>query len=170
MTSLNLGLTVSKHLFELFILLESSSGTLKDLIDKTEDNVVSDIKTCLKDNLQIIEYALSLKLPLIQPDGSVYLVEDALVPGNATTLKKSSLDEIEKYIKDGWVDLRAENILNWIKKIVFVLKDIDRISHNIHIPLERNWRNITESNVGELLGYIYSMDGGSRKKEIFQKN
>ena len=87
------------------------------------------------------------------------------------TVNKKELEDIseiqlEKYISSGWIDFREKTVKTWLNKLQKLQKEKSEILSEICIPLEKNWQNITGENIGEILGYIYSMEGGNRKKEL----
>ena len=162
----NLGPTVSKHLFELFVLLKVSDNSLSELINFSAKELVVRIKKFLKKNDTIIQYALALGLPVLNGDDELLILDNAFVPENKQLLKNASNEVLEKYIKDGWIDFREKTIEKWLERLKKIVREKNEILSKICIPLERNWQSINNGDIGEILGYIYSMEGGNRKKEL----
>jgi hypothetical protein len=162
----NLGPTVSKHLFELFVLLKVSDNSLSKLINFSAKELVVLIKEFFEKNNTIIQYALALRLPVLNDDNELLILDNAFVPENKQLLKNVSNEALEKYIEDGWIDFREKTIEKWLRKLRKVVCEKNDISEKLCIPLERNWQSIENNDIGEILGYIYSMEGGNRKKEL----
>ncbi len=163
----NLGPTMSKHLFELYVLLKVANNSLETLInDLSVSDIMDKITNLLKEDKKIIKYALSLRLPLINPQEELFILDNTFVPEDKNLLKNTSQESLEKFIEEGWVDFRPQTIHNWLKKLTKLYKEKNTFINKMSIPLERNWQNIHGSDIGEILGYIYSMSGGNRRKEL----
>ena len=162
----NLGPTVSKHLFELFVLLKISDNSLKKLINFSEKKILVLLKEFFETNNTIIQYALALRLPVLNNDNELLILDNAFVPENKQLLKNVSQENLEKYIESGWVDFREKTIKKWLLKIKKMITEKAINSNKLCITTEKNIHNIKNGDIGEILGYIYSMEGGNRKKEL----
>lgn len=159
----NLGPTMSKHLFELYVLLQVANNSLDQVIKLDVGEIIDLIDEFLKDG-KMIKYALSLRLPVITPDNQIYILDNAFVPEDKSLLNKPS--QLEKFIKEGWVDFRPETIRQWLNKLTKLSQESKTFTNKMSIPLHRNWQDLNGNDIGEILGYIYSMEGGHRKKEL----
>lgn len=162
----NLGPTMSKHLFELFILLKVAGNSLENLINWSPKKLIELITLFFEKDDKILKYALALRLPVISCHDEIFILDNAFVPGDKDLLKNISSDDLEKFIKEGWIDFREENIKQWLEKLQKLVKEKNNISNKMCMPLERNWQDVENGDIGEILGYIYSMEGGNRKKEL----
>lgn len=162
----NLGPTMSKHLFELFVLLKMADNSLENLIKLTPKELIKSITTFFKKDDRILKYALALRLPFINCNNEIFILDNTFVPEDKSLLKNITNDNLERFIKEGWIDFRETNIKQWLKKLKGLVKEKNEILNKMSIPLERNWQDIENGNIGEILGYIYSMEGGNRKKEL----
>jgi len=162
----NLGPTVSKHLFELYVLFQVAENSIEKLLKSSPQKLAYLIKKYFEQDNEIIRYALSLGVPVIDSENNLYILDNAFVPEDKKELKNASAKILEKFIASGWADFRKKTIAGWLNKLRRLEKERARISSNVSIPLARNWQNLTGENLGEILGYVYSMEGGSRKKEL----
>lgn len=162
----NLGPTMSKHLFELFVLLEVAGNSLEDLVHLSSTELIKRVANFFEQYDKIIKYALALRLPVINTNEELFILDNAFVPEDKGLLKNISNDDLEKIIKDGWIDFRESNVKQWLEKLQKLVEEKSNIYNKMSIPLERNWQDIENGNIGEILGYIYSMEGGNRKKEL----
>jgi hypothetical protein len=162
----NLGPTVSKHLFELYILINATNTSVSNLSKTSPGDVLRKIAAYLEQNSGLVSYALTLGLPIIEEGNQILVLNNTLVPKNISHLSNLDEEALNKHVDEGWIDLRRKSIESWIKKLADLEYERVEITDKIFIPLERNWQNLSELNIGEILGYIYSMQGGNRKKEL----
>lgn len=160
----NLGPTVSKHLFELYILFALVKNDVFKLLTLDPKKASKTAKEYILKDKIIRSQILSLGLPIIFDN-------DEYLKGNYTLIPDKSLDNtisrisLEKWADAGWVDLRLKRIVywqKWIKKAEDVFKK-SRKKGEVH--LEENYHAIESQNVGEILGLIYSIQGGEKRKK-----
>ncbi len=161
----NLGPTVSKHLFELFLMLTCSKKSLT-VFTKTQTNVLREkINKYLKDIQQVRAQIVSLGLPIIFNDGDVTIGEYFYVPNpkenNIITSKN-----VDLWAGSGWVDLRDKNIKHWQSIVKDILVELNKINKGDLLTSDRSWLDVENTDIGEVLGYAYSMLGGQRKTEF----
>lgn len=70
---------------------------------------------------------------------------------------------IEQWAENGWVDLRRKQISYWQTQLKKVFLDVQQKEKNTTTVLNRNWQGVKNSNTGEILAYVYSLQGGERK-------
>ena len=161
----NLGPTVSKHLFELYIMLISCQKSLS-LFSKTSSKVVvKDITSFLEKNQQIRSQIISLGLPILFDNNQAIIGEYFYVP-NQKEKNTITPDNINLWATSGWVDLREKNVKYWQSIIKKVLKETKEIENSGLVNPNRNWFTAESADIGEILGYVYSMLGGQRKTEF----
>lgn len=105
-------------------------------------------------------------MPIIFDDKQVTVGEYFYVPNpkeeNIITSKN-----IDLWAKSGWVDLRESNIKYWQAIIKDILVESKKNKEDGFAVIDRNWLDIESADIGEILGYAYSMLGGQRKTEFF---
>lgn len=161
----NLGPTVSKHLFELYLLLACSQKSLSVFTKSSSSTLFKKIKKYLKNNQQIRAQIVSLGLPILFNDNQVIIGEYFYVP----SLKEKNIinsKNIDLWANSGWVDLREKNIKYWQSVVRDILTESKKIKKVGFATTDRNWIDIESADIGEILGYAYSMLGGQRKIEF----
>lgn len=159
----NLGPTVSKHLFELFILNEILGGFSK-FENKNVKEISKIAKSYILNNKIIRRQILSFGLPIVF-EGNEYLRgRHIFIPGKNFD-KTINLTNIEKWVDAGWVDLRIGRIRYWQEWIKKIKKMLTKSLIKGEVSLVNNYNALYSDNIGELLGLIYSVQGGERRKE-----
>jgi len=106
-----------------------------------------------------------LGLPIIFDNSEILIGEYYLVP-NMNIKNVISRNNINKWAASGWVDLRKTQINYWQSWIKKAYADILKLQKKATPVLNRNWQNIEKGNIGEILAYVYSLQGGGRKIEF----
>jgi len=162
----NLGPTVSKHLFELYLMLACSQKSLSVFAKSSSNTLLEKINKFLEDNQQIRSQIISLGLPIIFNDNHVTTGEYFYVPNPKEENIISSMN-VDLWANSGWIDLREKNIKYWQSIIKDILAESKKTNNGGLITSDRNWLDIESADIGEILGYVYSMLGGQRKTEFF---
>lgn len=161
----NLGPTVSKHLFELYILLQVSNNSVEECIRTKNKDLTKKTNKFIETHKEIRSQILSLGLPIIFDNSEILIGEYYLVP-NMNIKNVISRNNINKWAASGWVDLRKTQINYWQSWIKKAYADILKLQKKATPVLNRNWQNIEKGNIGEILAYVYSLQGGGRKIEF----
>lgn len=158
----NLGPTVSKHLFELYLMLICSQKSLSVFAKLSSNALFKKINEYLEDNQQIRAQIVSLGLPILFSDKQVTVGEYFYVPNpkeeNIITSKN-----IDLWANSGWVDLREKNIKHWQSVARKIVVESKKIKENDLVTTDKNWIDIESADIGEVLAHVYSMLGGQRK-------
>jgi len=162
----NLGPTVSKHLFELYLILACSQKSLSVFAKLSSSVLLKKINKYLEDNQQIRAQIISLGLPILLNDNRVIIGEYFYVP-DPKEENIISLKNIDLWANSGWVDLREKNIKYWQSVAREILIELKKSKKDGFAATNRNWFDIESADIGEILGYTYSMLGGQRKTEFF---
>ncbi|MEI6479924.1 MAG: hypothetical protein WCO12_00155 [bacterium] len=163
----NLGPTVSKHLFEIYLMLACSQKSLSVLVKSSSGALVKKINKFLEDNQQVRSQIVSLGLPIIFNDDHVTAGEYFYVP-NIKEENIISTKNIDLWANSGWIDLREKNIKYWQSIIKKILTESKKDGASGLIATDRNYIDIENADIGEILGYVYSMLGGQRKTEFLK--
>ena len=161
----NLGPTVSKHLFELHIMLVNSGNSLTTFVKTPSNFLAEKIDKYMQDNEQIRSQIVSLGLPILFNDDKATVGEYYYVP-NQNEENVISSKNINLWADSGWVDLREKNIKHWQKIVKKIISESRYLKEIGLAYTHRNSLDIDDADVGEVLGYAYSMLGGQRKTEF----
>lgn len=162
----NLGPTVSKHLYELYLIQQTTGELFDKFLGLRPSDVARKLETFILSNSQIRTHILSLGLPILLEKDKIIIGNHYLVPksGDDNTITKQN---IEKWSSSGWVDLRKTQVIYWQRWIKAAKKDIESSQKNTHmVPLDRNWQFAKNHDIGEILAYIYTLQGGERRTKF----
>ena len=160
----NLGPEVTKHLWELEIIRVLCSSLSNVSKCKAKDMAKRAESLILNEGEILRQQILSLQMPILLEGNRILLGATWLIPEDKEP--KNILENIDRWTDDGWVDLRAKRISYWQDQIQKVIKLYKEFSRSEVVQLNRNWHSFSldnDFNVGEVLGFIYSIDGGDRK-------
>ena len=162
----NLGVTTAKHLYELY-LLKKVVTTLKHAISQDLDitNVTKMVNKALVQDQNLINEIISLGLAIITNNNLLYVGDYTLVPGK-TEKKVLTEENVNKWAKIGWVDLREKNIREKITQLKNVWQKSQTFkSFNNIAYLNNNFSSLCDDyNIGEILAIIYNIQNKGRKK------
>ena len=160
----NLGPEVTKHLWELEVLKVLCSSLIKVVKCKAIDIAENAEILILKNDKGLRQQILSLQMPILLEGNRILLGATWHIPEDREP--KNILENMDRWADDGWVDLRTKRISYWQAQIKKVIKLYKEFSISEVVQLNRNWHSFSlnsDFNVGEVLGFIYSIDGGDRK-------
>ena len=157
----NLGVNLSKQLYELY-LIKISYPYLSDLENENIDKIVEKVNNSL--NQKLIEEIITLGIPILTFDNKFYIGDYSLTPSDNED-KIISNENIEKWAKIGWVDLRKENIKYWIKILFEIYSDAKSMMDKCDTDICMNFKKITNDyNIAEYLAYYNNLKNKGRKK------
>jgi hypothetical protein len=158
----NLGVTCAKNLYELYY-LKLVSSKITELIKLTDKQLMDKLSKVIEKETNLVTEVISLGLPVLYGDNEIYIGNYSLV-GNDS--KKITPDVINKWARTGWVDLRKENMLKWVKNIKEVWDDIKSNNNDrCKLHLAKDDHSIKDDfDIAELLAYHYNINGKGRKK------
>lgn len=160
----NLGPTVSKHLFELYILLDLTKNNIDTILklDPTKFSVLA--KKHILKNDKLRSQILSLGLPILFSKTEFLRGNHIFVP-DCSISNLITATALEKWADSGWVDLRPSRFSYWQK----LIKTANNYSHlsskKEDVSIDRDYKALESGNIGEILGLLYSIQGGEKRKE-----
>ena len=157
----NLGVTLSKKLYELY-LIKKSFSTITELKSTDIDTIVEKINSNL--NKSLVEEIITLGIPIIDKNNNFYVGDYTLVPTNKESHKINEKN-IDKWSKIGWVDLRKKNIKSLIDLLIEVYNHSNRIAKICDNDIYLNFKKITDDyDIAEYLAYYYNLQKKGRIK------
>src|SRR5258706_1627389 len=99
---------LSKLLFEAYLLLQLYERNTHDLLSKSAPTVINDLSAYVDNNSNLVLLITSTGIPI--------MFENQLIRGAKVTVKPKNRDYSEA-AKQGWIDLREENIERWKERI-----------------------------------------------------
>jgi hypothetical protein len=159
----NLGPSVTKHLFELYFILEACGFNLKSLISLSVENLQKKIDELVLNKKDVVNQILSLGLPILQKDNHLTYGDKIVYPKNIESCQISE-EKVNYWANIGWIDLRRNQIEYWLKLLTKMYEEIIDPKYRL-INVERNLQNLSGvEDLGEVLAFLYSISGGNRKK------
>lgn len=157
----NLGVKLSKQLYELF-LIKDAYPTIELLKDDSIENIVKNVNSKLRE--EVIEEAVTLGIPILDCNNNFYIGDYSLVPSldDDNVINKKN---IEKWAKIGWVDLRKENIKSMVSLLINVYNDALNRSKLCDTDIYMNFQKINNDyDIAEYLAYNNNLKKKGRKK------
>ena len=149
-----------KHAYESMQVATSSARNPQEI----SEDLVAALETS-----GVLHTAPSIGIPVMLPDGKTILRGPRInVPelmGHGTSVSLSDAENIEKWVRKGWIDLRPKNIAIWLQRFQnmiqarAILRDTGSASASIHSFLGDRFE------VGEVVAWIFNNElGGYRVK------
>lgn len=161
---------LSKLLHEIN-LLKLSFGSIKNIVQKSDEELSEKISIEISKNDKLRNEILSIGIPILLSDGKTLLRgNDIKIPPfrgeNELELSESN---INLWAKDGWIDLRNSNMATWKARLNLIIKDTETIAHNdtssMHVRTKRYWNNFETIDIGKVAAWIFiKEEKGERMK------
>jgi len=157
----NLGVRLSKQLYELH-LLKKAYPLISNLRNEKMDTIVKKVNDLL--NEELIEEIITLGIPILKSDNKVYIGDYSLIPSDKES-KTTTPENVEKWAKIGWVDLRKDNIQFWVTTLGYVYDEAHKLSEQCDNDIYMNFRKINDDyNIAEYLAYYNNLKNQGRLK------
>jgi len=151
---------LSKLLHEIN-LLKKAGGFMKDIILKNPEELQKRIVEILKTNSKLRSEIVSIGIPILLPDGKSLLRASLMKipPFRGDNELKITQDNIDLWAKDGWVDLRLENIITWQERLRNIISEANSFpkddTSSMHVRTERYWNNFETIDIGKVVSWIF---------------
>ncbi len=151
---------LSKLLHEIN-LLRHVAGTMKNIVITPSKELTEKIFNLLKDNNELRSEIISIGIPILYPDGKSLLRGNLMKipPYRGEDELEVTPEKIDLWAKDGWVDLREENITLWQKRLKELIEEAETIPDNdtssLHVRNKRYWNNFEEIDIGKVVSWIF---------------
>lgn len=152
---------LSKLLYESFLLREVCR-TLESLRNADAEKLSKELEDLILSDGELRSAILSIGIPILLRDGKQLLRGPEMkIPAYRGESKYDVTPEsINLWAKDGWVDLRAENINIWKQRIALIFEEIESIpKDDTSSQFDRDqtyWLEDGEINIGKVVGWIFS--------------
>ena len=161
---------LSKLLYEIQLLKLKYTNFPKILKEKPA-SLSKALFELLKTNKTLRSEILSIGIPILLPDGKSFLRGDIMKipPFRGENELEITEDNIDLWAKDGWIDLRTENMAKWQDRIKKIIKEVETIrtddSSSMHVRTKKYWNNFESIDIGKVVGWIFIVEeeGGRMK-------
>lgn len=159
----NLGPSVTKFLWELDI-LRTVSPSIRSIVesDPTELSSLAE-SLLLNEDPHLRRQILSVRMPILLENERILLGSSWHFPKEKNP--DMTTENIQKWAQEGWVDVRASRMAHWQAELKQIIDFSAMSAKSPQVVLNRNWKFVDldgDFNIGELLGLIYSINGGDR--------
>lgn len=161
---------LSKLLHEIY-LLKKVCATFKNIVDSSPKDLSQKLYNLLKENTQLRSEIISIGIPILMPDGKQLLRgnEMKIPPFRGNNELELTKDNINLWAKDGWVDLREDNMEAWKVRIQTLMHEVDNIPTNdtssMHVRNRKYWNNFETIDIGKVVGWLFiKEERGERMK------
>jgi len=120
---------LSKLLYEAY-LLKRVGVSLNSILESDEKRIAGDIEKLLRNNAELRSKIISIGIPILTADGKHLLRgrDIKIPPFRGKNTFEITVQNIDKWAHDGWIDLREHNIRLWKDRFRKIMKDIDSIN------------------------------------------
>ena len=161
---------LSKLLHEIY-LLKKVCGTFKNIVEASSSDLSQKLYSLIKENTQLRSEIISIGIPILMPDGKQLLRgnEMKIPPFRGENELDLNENNINLWAKDGWVDLRKENMEAWKVRIQTLMHEVDNIPANdtssMHVRNRKYWNNFDTIDIGKVVGWLFMKEErGERMK------
>ncbi|MEN8194061.1 MAG: short-chain dehydrogenase [Bacteroidota bacterium] len=151
---------LSKLLHEIN-LLRHTGGTMKEIIASPSSLLVEKMFSLLKNDETLRSEIISIGIPILFPDGKSLLRGNTMKipPYRGEDELDITLDKVNLWAKDGWVDLREDNIKRWQKRLTELMEEASAFSDDdtssLHVRNKRYWNNFEKVDIGKVVSWIF---------------
>ncbi|MFN3306703.1 MAG: short-chain dehydrogenase [Candidatus Kapaibacteriota bacterium] len=161
---------LSKLLYEAN-LLKLIAGSIKNILNFTSEELSQKAFEIIRENNKLRSQMLSIGLVILLPDGKSYLrgKEVKIPKQNGLQELEFTTENVEKWCKEGWIDLRSKNFELWRNRIKSIFSQIESqtqkdTSSRYNYTLQ-HWDNFENISEGKIVAWLFeNEDNGWRFK------
>lgn len=152
---------LSKLLYEAH-LFRRTCGTMENLRDADPEAVAEEIETLIRDDAELRSSIISIGIPILMKDGKHLLrgPEMKIPPYRGEDRFELTAGAIERWAKDGWVDLRPANVRLWKRRMELIFQEMEAIpeyeTSSLYDWDRRYWLEDPRINIGKVVGWIFA--------------
>lgn len=160
---------LSKLLYEAH-LLQRVVKSMREIIESDADDIALSMRELVRSDTDLRAGIVSIGIPILLPDGKSLLRANhiKIPPFRGEAVLGSTPAKIDEWAEQGWVDLRAKNIVVWqrrIKRIIDTTRAMNAPTGSEHVRTAQYWNNFESVPVGKLVSWIFAVeDKGERMK------
>ncbi|HEY0512793.1 MAG TPA: short-chain dehydrogenase [Thermoanaerobaculia bacterium] len=157
----------SKLLFEAH-LLRLAYPNMEAVRTATPEAVRDDLDRLVRETPEEANLVVSVGIPILLDSGEVIRGVKVLVPNDGTHAPVTP-ENLESWVRDGWVDLRLANCAKWIERFQKIHDEIVALpeddSSSRFLRNRRFWHKVDVIQPGKVVGWILGTEeSGSRIK------
>jgi len=150
----------SKLLFECHLLREAY-GSMEAVRKTTADEMSTRLDELVRSNQRLANEVISVGVPIVLSNGEYIRGTEVIVPKEANEAPVDP-QTLEKWIADGWADIREANCQRWIDRFRAIHDEIESIpegdSSSRFMRNHRFWADEQKIQPGKIAGWILSVE------------
>jgi len=158
---------ITKLLFEAH-LLQQAFGTMHAVREASPESVAEKLDHLVREQPDVANDVAAVGIPLLLRSGEVIRGPRVIVPDDAREVEITP-ELVERWVRDGWVDLRPESCARWIERFRRIHQEVEGIpeddSSSRHLRSHEFWDEDRVIQPGKVVGWILSEEEhGARMK------
>ena len=149
---------LTKLLFEAH-LLKLAFGTMSAVRGASADTVARELDELVRGQPKVANEAAAVGIPILLASGEVIRGPHVIVPAEADE-EPATPEKVERWVRDGWVDLREENCGRWVERFRRIHQETESIperdTSSRHLRGHRFWDEGRRIQPGKVVGWIFS--------------
>ncbi len=161
---------LSKLLYELH-LLKLVCTTMPNIVNSDPNELSKKCLEILEKDTKLRSEIISIGIPILLPDGKRLLRgnEMKIPPFRGDDELQITEENINHWAKDGWVDLRSENMTQWQARLTTLMNEANSIpaddTSSHYVRTKKYWNNFEKIDIGKVVGWLFiNEDKGLRMK------
>jgi len=154
---------LSKLLYEIH-LLKMVAKTLKGITQFSPEELSQNIFTLIENDDELRGEIISIGIPILLPNGKSLLRGNLMKipPYRGENELDITKDNLNLWAKDGWVDLRVENMVKWHSRINMLIETAESIheddTSSMFVRNKRYWNNFEKIDIGKVVGWLFIVE------------
>ena len=161
---------LSKLLFEAWM-LGKVAGSIGAVIEKDADELSVALEGLVRSDAELRSRMVSIGLPILLRDRTTLLRGEKIKipPYRGEDELPITPENIEKWTREGWVDLGTANVQRWQKRLTTIKEQTESIDRNDSSSRENfppdYWEDFQTMPIGKIVAWIFTIeDEGARMK------
>ena len=156
----------SKLLFEAHLLREAFHS-MTAVRDSNPDEITRRLNELVLEKPRLADEISTIGLPVLLESGEILRGPQVIVPGHAND-EPVTPENLERWARDGWVDLRRANCEHWWSRVKAVFDELDALppdDTSSRYFRHRDFWRLDQIQPGRLVGWVLTgEEDGSRRK------
>lgn len=151
---------LSKLLYEIH-LISRIVPAMKDIINTPAETLSDGCAKLISADNKLRSEVLSIGIPILLPDGKSLLRgnEIKIPPFRGDDELDISDENIAHWAREGWVDLRQQNMSAWIQRIKTIIDEAEDIpkddTSSMHVRNKEYWNCYEKIDIGKIVSWLF---------------
>lgn len=149
---------LTKLLFEAH-LLRLAFDTMSNVRSLTADEVAARLDELVRSQPRVANEVATVGIPILLASGEVIRGPKVILPSDAED-EPVTEEKLERWVHDGWVDLRPANCGKWIERFNTIQRETEAIpdseTSSRYLRNQRFWDEERRIQPGKVVGWIFS--------------